>query len=42
MRRPAAEDELGWNRETLELPAPDDQQIVIYLRADQHAADVLG
>jgi transcriptional regulator with XRE-family HTH domain len=41
MRHPATGHELRWNRETLELPAPDDQQLVIYLPADQHTAHVL-
>jgi transcriptional regulator with XRE-family HTH domain len=41
MRHPAAEHELRWNRETLELPAPDEQQLVIYLPADPHTAHVL-
>ena len=35
MRHPAIEHELRWNRETLELPAPDEQQLVIYLPADE-------
>jgi hypothetical protein len=42
MRHPATEHELRWNRETLELPAPDEQQVVVYLPADQHTAQVLG
>jgi hypothetical protein len=42
MRHPATERELRWNRETLELPAPDEQQLVIYLPADQHTARMLG
>lgn len=42
MRHPATEHELRWNRETLELPVPDEQQLVIYLPADQQTADVLG
>jgi transcriptional regulator with XRE-family HTH domain len=42
MRHPATEHELRWNRETLELPAPDEQQLVIYLPADQHTTRVLG
>jgi hypothetical protein len=41
MRHPAIEHELRWNRETLELPAPDEQQLVIYLPADQHTTSVL-
>jgi hypothetical protein len=41
MCHPAAGHELRWNRETLELPAPDEQQLVIYLPADQHTAHVL-
>jgi transcriptional regulator with XRE-family HTH domain len=42
MRHPATEHELRWNRETLELPAPDEQQLVVYLPADQHTAEALG
>jgi transcriptional regulator with XRE-family HTH domain len=42
MRHPATEHELRWNRETLELPAPDEQQLVIYLPADQQTARALG
>jgi transcriptional regulator with XRE-family HTH domain len=41
-RHPAVEHELRWNRETLELPAPDDQQLVICLPADQRTARALG
>lgn len=42
MRHPATEHELRWNRETLELPAPDEQQLVIYLPADQQTSQALG
>jgi len=42
MRHPATEHELRWNRETLELPAPDEQQLVIYLPADQQTARAPG
>jgi transcriptional regulator with XRE-family HTH domain len=42
MRHPAIEHELRWNRETLELPAPDEQQLVIYLPADQQTTRALG
>lgn len=42
MRHPAIEHELRWNRETLELPVPDDQQLVIYLPADQQTARAPG
>ena len=33
---------LRWNRETLELPSPDDQQIVVYLPADDATARAYG
>jgi transcriptional regulator with XRE-family HTH domain len=42
MRHPAIDHELRWNRETLELPAPDEQQLVIYLPADQQTTRALG
>jgi transcriptional regulator with XRE-family HTH domain len=42
MRHPATGRELRWNRETLELPVPDDQQMVIYLPADQQTTRALG
>jgi len=42
MRHPATGHDLRWNRETLELPAPDEQQLVIYLPADQQTARALG
>jgi transcriptional regulator with XRE-family HTH domain len=42
MRHPAVEHDLRWHRETLELPAPDEQQLVIYLPADQQTAHALG
>lgn len=42
MRHPAIECELRWNRETLELPASDEQQLVIYLPADQQTTRALG
>lgn len=42
MRHPATEHELRWNRETLELPVPDEQQLVIYLPADQQTSRALG
>jgi hypothetical protein len=42
MRHPATEDDLRWNRETLELPAPDEQQLIIYLPADQQTTHALG
>jgi transcriptional regulator with XRE-family HTH domain len=42
LRHPATPQELRWNRETLELPAPDDQQLVIYLPADQQTARTLS
>jgi hypothetical protein len=42
MRHPATEHDLRWNRETLELPAPDEQQLVIYLPADQQTAHALA
>jgi hypothetical protein len=42
MRHPATEHELRWNRETLELPAPDEQQLVIYLPANQQTTRALG
>jgi hypothetical protein len=42
MRHPAIEHDLRWNRETLELAAPDEQQLVIYLPADQQTARALG
>jgi transcriptional regulator with XRE-family HTH domain len=38
MRHPVIEHELRWNRETLELPAADEQQLVVYLPADQQTA----
>jgi transcriptional regulator with XRE-family HTH domain len=41
IRHPATGHELTWNRESLELPAADEQQLVIYLPADQHTAHVL-
>jgi transcriptional regulator with XRE-family HTH domain len=40
MRHPAA-GELRWNRETLELPDQDAQQLVVYLPADQATTDAL-
>jgi transcriptional regulator with XRE-family HTH domain len=40
-RHPAIEHELKWNRETLELPVPDEQQMVIYLPADQQTTRAL-
>jgi transcriptional regulator with XRE-family HTH domain len=42
MRHPPSGHELSWNRETLELPAPDEQQLVVYLPADQQTSRVLG
>jgi transcriptional regulator with XRE-family HTH domain len=42
MRHPVIEHELRWNRETLELPAPDEQQLVIYLPADEQTTQALG
>lgn len=42
MRHPAIEHELRWNRETLELPALDEQQLVIYLPADQQTTRALS
>ena len=42
MRHPAIEHELRWDRETLELPAPDEQQLVIYLPADEQTTRALG
>jgi hypothetical protein len=42
MRHPAVEHELRWDRETLELPAPDEQQLVVYLPADQQTTRALG
>jgi transcriptional regulator with XRE-family HTH domain len=42
MVHPATEHELRWNRETLELPVPDEQQLVIYLPADQQTSRALG
>jgi len=42
MRHPAIEHELRWDRETLELPAPDEQQLVVYLPADQPTTRALG
>lgn len=42
MRHPAIEHELRWDRETLELPASDEQQLVIYLPADQPTSRALG
>ena len=41
-RHPAVDHELRWDRETLELPAPDDQQLVVYLPADQQTTSALG
>jgi transcriptional regulator with XRE-family HTH domain len=41
-RHPATDHELRWNREILELPAPDEQQLVIYLPADQQTVRALG
>jgi hypothetical protein len=42
MRHAAIEHELRWDRETLELPAPDEQQLVIYLPADEQTTRALG
>jgi transcriptional regulator with XRE-family HTH domain len=42
MRHPATAHELSWTRETLELPVPDDQQLVVYLPADQQTARALS
>lgn len=42
MRHPAIEHELSWERETLELPAPDEQQLIVYLPADERTACALG
>jgi transcriptional regulator with XRE-family HTH domain len=42
MRHPAIEHELRWNREILELPVPDEQQLVVYLPADFQTADAVG
>jgi transcriptional regulator with XRE-family HTH domain len=42
MRHPAVEHELRWDRETLELPAPDEQQLVVYLPADEQTTRALG
>ena len=42
MRHPAIEHELRWDRESLELPAPDEQQLVIYLPADEQTTRALG
>ena len=42
MRHPATGHDLWWNRETLELPAPDEQQLVIYLPADQQTTHALA
>ena len=42
MYHPAAGHDLRWNRETLELPAPDEQQLVIYLPADSQTSCALG
>ena len=42
MRHPSTAQELRWTRETLELPSPDDQQLVIYLPADQPTARALS
>jgi transcriptional regulator with XRE-family HTH domain len=41
MCHPATGRELSWNRETLELPAQDEQQLVVYLPADQQTSRVL-
>jgi transcriptional regulator with XRE-family HTH domain len=38
MRHPDVGHDLRWDRETLELPVPDDQQLVVYLPADQETA----
>lgn len=42
IRHPATEHDLRWNREALELPAPDDQQLIIYLPADRQTTHALG
>jgi transcriptional regulator with XRE-family HTH domain len=42
IRHPAIEHELRWHRETLELPASDEQQLVIFLPADQQTTRALG
>ncbi len=42
MHHPCVAHELTWNRETFELPAPDEQQLAIYLPADQPTAQAAG
>jgi transcriptional regulator with XRE-family HTH domain len=42
MRLPTGEGVLVWNRETLELPDTDAQQIVVFLPADDHTAVALA
>jgi transcription regulator MmyB-like protein/helix-turn-helix protein len=42
MRHPAVEHDLTWHRETLELSPHDEQQLVIYLPADQVTSETLA
>jgi len=42
MRHPAITHDLRWHRETLELPAADEQQLVIYLPADEATGQAVG
>jgi transcriptional regulator with XRE-family HTH domain len=42
MRHPAIEYDLRWNRETLDLAPRDEQQVVIYLPADEPTSQALG
>jgi transcriptional regulator with XRE-family HTH domain len=42
MRHPAIGHDLRWNRETLDLALRDEQQVVIYLPADEPTSQALG